>query len=125
MSWFSGVKQAKDMASESVATPTANLEEYLNGLDPTIWNPPLSDYTQMSIAGTMNTWNPAADFMSLVHHHQWESVLALTTNGNPYNFKFTADGDTADLRCRSSEFKSTQRRIAARKKIVVDRRLRT
>ena len=47
------------------------------------------DYTTMSVPGTFNSWNPAANNMQLIGDHTWSGTFVLSGN---VQFKFTANG---------------------------------
>lgn len=50
-----------------------------------------SDYSSMTVAGTFNGWDPAANNMMLVTDYTWQVDLDLT-NASSVLFKFTANG---------------------------------
>ncbi|HMO05471.1 MAG TPA: CotH kinase family protein [Kiritimatiellia bacterium] len=49
----------------------------------------LSAYSSMTVAGTFNGWNPAANNMTLVDHYTWQYDVVLFA---AINFKFVANG---------------------------------
>jgi hypothetical protein len=49
----------------------------------------ISSFTSMSVAGTFNSWNPAANNMVLVNNYTWQYDVVLFA---PINFKFVANG---------------------------------
>jgi hypothetical protein len=67
-----------------------NLQEYQNGTHPFVWNPPNSDYTAMTVAGTFNGWNTQATNMVLVSNYLWQFDLPVT-NMASLQCKFTAN----------------------------------
>lgn len=69
----------------------ANVAEYLNGTDPNVWNGWAADQTSMSVAGTFNGWNQAANNMSLVGNDLWRAEMTFT-NVSGVQFKFAANG---------------------------------
>lgn len=48
-----------------------------------------SGYNSMTVAGTFNSWNPAANNMVLVNNYTWQYDVVLFA---PMNFKFVANG---------------------------------
>lgn len=47
------------------------------------------DFTSMSVAGTMNTWNPAANNMQVIADYTWSGTFVLSGD---VQFKFAANG---------------------------------
>jgi len=68
-----------------------NLDEYLNGTDPTVWNGPDSSYSAMTIAGSFNGWNETETNMFLVGNHTWRCDMSFSDLSG-MEFKFTANG---------------------------------
>ncbi len=68
-----------------------NLEEYQNGTHPRVWNSPNSEYTSLSVAGTLNGWDTYGN-MTLISNYLWRLDLPVT-NQSSFQFKFTANGN--------------------------------
>lgn len=49
----------------------------------------IKDYTSMSVAGSFNTWNPAANNLTLIGDHTWSGTFVLSGN---VQLKFAANG---------------------------------
>ncbi len=71
-----------------------NLAEYAAGLDPQTPDSPATAHASLSVAGTINGWNPAANNLSLVSDYTWQGTFVLT-NASNVEFKFVADGGWA------------------------------
>ena len=69
-----------------------NLEEFQNGTDPQVHDAPDSTFGNMTVAGTFNGWNQAANNMVLIRPQTWRSDLTLT-NQTSVQFKFAANGN--------------------------------
>ena len=69
----------------------SNIREYLNGANPNSWDGWATDYTSMTIAGTFNGWNQAANNMTLVSNNLWR-YEATFTNLPSAQFKVAANG---------------------------------
>ena len=83
-----------DMA-DAVGNPDhdvySNLEEYLNGTDPQVYDAPKSAHAAMAVVGTFNGWAPALTNMCLVGDYLWRGDVVLT-NLLSIQFKFAANG---------------------------------
>lgn len=51
----------------------------------------ISDYTEMSVGGTFNSWNASGANMTLVDNYTWEWETSFSNESN-VEFKFAADG---------------------------------
>ena len=68
-----------------------NIREYNAGLDPQTPDGPVASRSSVSVAGSFNGWNPAANNLSLVSDYTWQGILVLTNAAN-VEFKFAANG---------------------------------
>ncbi|MBU1694801.1 MAG: hypothetical protein KKC51_12675, partial [Verrucomicrobia bacterium] len=71
-----------------------NLEEYQAGLDPQVYDAPVSSYTSISVSGTFNAWNTTANPLRLIADRTWQGDVVLT-NQSGVAFKFAANGNWA------------------------------
>jgi 1,4-alpha-glucan branching enzyme len=69
-----------------------NRQEYELGTDPQVFDA-LSEYGQMSIAGTINDWDVSSDPMRLTTHYTWELVRRVVSDN--LEFKYVANGSWA------------------------------
>ncbi len=83
-----------DAASDPDHDGFSNLQEYLNNQDPAVWNRPLSGLAALSVAGTFNSWNPAASNMCLVSNYVWR-LDATFASAAGVEFKFAGNGGWA------------------------------
>ena len=82
---------AADAALDPDGDGFTNLQEYQNGTNPQVAESFNSNYTSMTTAGSFNSWNAAANNMSLVTDYIWEMTVTLN-EPNGIQFKFTANG---------------------------------
>lgn len=80
-----------DAAEDPDHDGRTNLEEYLDGTDPNVWNPPASAYSAMTIAGTFNGWDETETNMFLVDDYTWRCDMSFSGLAG-LEFKFTANG---------------------------------
>ena len=69
-----------------------NLQEYQNGTDPQVWNPAISAFSNMTVAGTFNGWNAGTNNMFLIRPKIWRADISLSNQTN-VQFKFVANGN--------------------------------
>ena len=69
-----------------------NLSESQNGTNPQVWNPAVSSFSNMTVAGTFNGWDPGANNMLLIRPKIWRSDTILTNQTN-VRFKLAANGN--------------------------------
>ncbi|HMO03567.1 MAG TPA: glycoside hydrolase family 31 protein [Kiritimatiellia bacterium] len=80
-----------DAALDPDGDGRTNLQEYQLGSNPNVPDAFASNYTTMTVAGTFNGWNPAANNMALVSNYVWRFTVTLTNASAP-RFKFVANG---------------------------------
>ena len=82
---------SQDAAPSNPAPPANDNDVIVQGFYWNVSKPPESVFTSMSLAGTFNNWNQAANNMTLVGDATWECIQILT-NQSSVRFKFTANG---------------------------------
>lgn len=82
---------SQDATPTNPPPPANDNDVILQGFYWNVSKPPQSVFSSMSLAGTFNNWNQAANNMTLVGDATWERIQILT-NGAAVRFKFTANG---------------------------------
>ena len=80
-----------DASADPDGDGRTNLQEYQLGSDPNVADAFASSYTSMTVAGTFNNWNPAANNMALISNYVWRYQVTVT-NATASRFKFVANG---------------------------------
>ena len=80
-----------DADEDSDGDGATNLEEYLRGTDPNVFDALNSSYSSLSMAGDFNGWNEAANNMELVNHYLWRYRVGINMPAGT-GFKFAANG---------------------------------
>ncbi len=81
---------AADSGLDPDADGYSNLQEFQNGTNPNVYNPPVSVYSNMTVAGTFNGWNATLANMTLISNYTWRADLTLT-NQSSVRLKFVAN----------------------------------
>lgn len=82
---------ASDAALDIDGDGRTNLQEYQLGSNPNVPDSFSSNYSSMTMAGTMNNWVANLNNMSLISNHTWRISVTLT-NQSDVKFKFVANG---------------------------------
>ncbi len=73
-----------------------NRGEYRRGLAPDVWNPPLTDYAGMAVAGSFNVWNNAPNMRQATNAHYAWTLVTNVASPTGIVFKFAANGAWTD-----------------------------